>query len=213
MRKLHETGFNALGLDKKVDGLAVSVLKILTKGPSPSCLLWHDDHFDETLRDLLRANRELWVTWLSASPVKVSQQDRHEFGDRLYGLGWGLPTLTDGQVWEDQLAWRRGCIERFVKHAQLPATVRPDWSLMEAPETPEHIIACYICALAGSGPEESWAQRFRQEVEYWRGRPDGRDLPELDWSRDSTDIGRLKDFLRISGTLVTGQAVVRLAGK
>jgi len=59
-------------------------------------------------------------------------------------------------------------MQRFLEHVARTDTCSPDWSLLEAPTIPEHIIACHLCALAAVEPDPSWRDGFELEAEHLR---------------------------------------------
>lgn len=101
----------------------------------------------------------------------------------------------------------RACFDRFV--AELRGSQKLDFTLLE-PQLPEHVLACYVCALGGVPPRDDWKSGFENEVGYWRygkGR-DGKDT-ELRWN-DRADLAKLRAFLAATQGLVNQPAPVPL---
>jgi len=70
------------------------------------------------------------------------------------------------------------------------------WSLLE-PQCPEHVLACYLCALTSVSPDSSWKNEFENEISYF---VKVRSISsKLTWD-NSTDMLKLREFLKATGT-------------
>jgi hypothetical protein len=117
-------------------------------------------------------------------------------GGRLRLLDWGM---TDSHDLSAQPRWKQDRFTRFVE-AVLQSHEEPPWSILVAPVPPEHIVACYLCSLAGIPPEGQWKTGFEEEVSYWAH--ERKAAPALNWNdNDQTDGHKLRQFLVEIGEL------------
>lgn len=97
----------------------------------------------------------------------------------------------------------QACFSRFLKDLATN-NGRPNWALLEpdARRLPEHVLACYVCAIGGIPTVDAWKIGFEDEVEYWV-RTVGIAL-KLSWEEDRNNADRLHAFLAETQTLLEG---------
>ena len=100
-----------------------------------------------------------------------------------------------------QPAWKRRRLESFLT-AVAAADTEPPWGILHAPRIPEHIIACYLCALGEVPPAEDWQAGFVEEVEYL-GSEGISDL--ISWEKHRADGEALRSTLLAAGNVVVGR--------
>lgn len=188
--RIGEGGFKLLGLDEALDRRVPTCDELA----GPSLLLWHGRP-DRAVKDLLKGKTDLWILCAGKAPVLL--QDDGAADGRSHGLPWGLSK----ESWQTQ-KWQRDRMKEFVESAQLCETGPPDWSLLAPPQVPEHVIACYLCALADVLPESVWQAGFEDEVEYWKSQ-EVQSVPQ--WNRGRPNAEILRKFLRGVGALVEGR--------
>lgn len=195
LSKCGQTGFTELGLNPGLDSFALVEQNIAQGGPA---LLVYHGAPSAAVEKLLQGRTELWLLCVSADPVAVGPERTRRFKGRLYGLPWGWPDLrTDlHEDWKHLPKWQRECVRRFIENARMADVGQPKWELLLPPSVPEHVLACYLCALAGMAINPSWEEGFDQEVSAWG--------QQLSWDADRTDKERLLAFLRAAGSLPEG---------
>ncbi len=154
------------GLDDALDGCAPPVL-----------LLFHGQR--KRTGELLRRHERLHVVHIKSSLHRYGGLGRRE-----HELEFAVPSLRGGGRWERQAAEVKSRLRRFVESFRRG---RPDWTLLEGPTVPEHLIACYVTALAGGEAPSGWRRGFEREAAALDG---GR------WSwAQRRDAGRMRELL------------------
>ena len=113
---------------------------------------------------------------------------RHRYGDlrdREREFEFAVPSLRGAGRWRRQADEVRDRLRRFVESFRRG---RPDWTLIEAPAAPEHLVACYLTALAGREAPSGWRRDFEREAAAMAS-------GGLSWEQRG-DAGRMREFLR-----------------
>lgn len=154
-------------------------------------VLWHGHSQDIRLIAWLEDTPGAFVLFLGTGPAVVPRVIRDRFGSQVEGLPWGLADL---QNWEPHLPWKRRRLKNFVNDWRSRSTGAPLWQLLVPPLLPEHVLACYLCALAGVTVRPDWSSGFEEEVEYWIAER-GASVVGPEWHEPFPDQGQLRQFL------------------
>ena len=171
-------------------------------------LMWHfwpDDRLKAVLEKSEKYEKNVWVLFVGQGPPPKSWlNDIANWQSRACLLKYGVPGIDPEreEAWEQQRPWIRRRFEEFVAAVDSQVSGPPPWHLLDPPSAPEHVIACYLCAIAGGDPQSSWAEGFEEEVGYWATkRTEHTMVPRLDWDTDNADSDKLRAFLRAVGVL------------
>ena len=161
----------SFGLDDKLGGEGLAALGIhapdrlpnagrrtldhaLDGSTPPVLLLFHGPR--TRTDDLLRRHAGLHVLHVRST--------RHRYGtlrDREREFAFAVPSLPGEGRWARQAGEVRDRLRRFVESFRRG---RPDWALLDAPAVPEHLVACYLAALAGREAPAEWRRGFEREA-------------------------------------------------
>jgi len=198
-------GFNDLGLSHNRDSV-VGLEESLHDGRS-GLLLYHGRPDEEVVR-LLTACRNLSVLCVSSDRVQIPEELTNRFRPRLHALPWPWPDLRRDldEKWTDTPAWRRDRLKAFLAQAREErGSATPDWTVLEPPVT-DALIACYLCTLTGTSPEESWKGAFDEQASYGAAMLQYRmPAPTFDSAVTSQGARQLRDFLLALGHLQEGR--------
>jgi len=170
----------------------------------PTLLIWHGG-YGPKLKLFLNAASNRYVLMIGTSIANVSDDTPpgREFPLRLRSF-----KLAHVKYWQEHPEWKRKALENFCKATKDQNEGAPPWKLLGPPLVPEHVLACYFCALAGVDPEEAWATGFKDEVDQAL---DARNVStRLDWTKDRKNREMLREFLVSVGPLAktsAGQAI------
>ena len=184
----------SFGLDGKFGGEGLAALGIDADDRLPNARRGLDDALDDCAPpvlllfhgqrnrtgDLLRRHEKLHVVH-----VKSSLHRYGGLGDREHELEFAVPSLRGGGRWKRQPAEVKSRLRRFVESFRRG---QPDWTLLEAPTVPEHVIACYLTALAGGEAPNGWRRGFEREAAAVDG-------GQWSWA-ERRDAGRMRELLR-----------------
>ncbi len=114
---------------------------------------------------------------------------------RTHGLDF---PLRNHEAWDPHPTAYRRRLSDFLRNAADPERSTPNWELLALPKVPEHLIACYLAALAGRSRDlvrDGWKEAFQDEVECLQ-RTAGREArsAELTWD-DRSDAEKVGGFL------------------
>lgn len=174
-------GLAALGIgadDRLPNGRGRSLDDALAGCEGSVLLLYHGPR--NRTDDLLQKHGRLHVLHVKTT--------RHRYGDlrdREREFEFAVPSLTGDGRWERQTHEVRDRLRRFVESFRRG---RPDWNLTEAPAAPEHVLACYLAALAGREAPAGWRRDFEREAAAVAS-------GGLSWEQRG-DAGRMREFLR-----------------
>jgi len=157
-------------------------------------VVWHGD-FGDGLRRFLTADaqRHVLVIGEGVVPINDHEPPGREFPGRLRSF-----KLTAVRSWGEHPAWKRATLTSFFRAVRHEDVTIPPWMLLIPPVAPEHVLACYLCSVAGMQPEPLWVKGFGEEVSYWTTERNVN--PILDWD-DRTNKEKLKEFLAAVGAL------------
>lgn len=120
-------------------------------------------------------------------------------------------TLPDGNFYDRALRVDDPTDERFaVVFARFREAMaregKPNWDLLEDdPQlVPEHVLACYLCAVAGlpeSDIPSEWKNGFEREVAYWAKEASNEKLLTLTWEHRGS-VEELHLFLKAMRAIV-----------
>lgn len=197
--KLGNDGLSALGIEIAASGFH--------GGEQPCVLIWHGQ--PDEVEQVLQANPATWV--LCVSSGAIANRDiaglESRFPGRIRGLTWGLRSGDRKFVWRElnrTQRWKVYRLQQFIAAASSQTDGPPPWQLLRPPRVPEHVLASYLCALAGEIPDGSWEAGFTAEVNYWR--VEERVSVSLAWS-DRHHTTRLRSFLASSQVILSGSRI------
>jgi hypothetical protein len=171
--------------------------------PGTALLIWHGRPWD--LPDELTRNPGLWVLVIGTVPTPEKELSTLGLlGSRVWTLPWGIHSFEareDRTPWDAQPGWKRILIERFVEQTNSLRDGPPPWNLLAPPRAPEHVLACFLCLIAGTQPDPSWSKGFEEEISYWGA--ESRAGALLNWDEDSRDREKLYKFLFAVGALAS----------
>ena len=162
-------------------------------------LLLYHGHYgpsSKSFRDLHNKHAGLHTLFIGTNSM-----DHHVANSELpraVGLAVGVDNL---QAWDRHPKAVRKRLEALVRHAADSNVDAPDWTLIEFPSVPEHLIACYLADLAGK-PElvqRDWRRPFEDEVDWLRREHEMNG--QLTWN-DRTDANKIGAFLREAQAVV-----------
>jgi hypothetical protein len=190
-----------LSLDYK-EGLARLELE-----SGPILAVWHGDYGDG-LKRFLQADSQRYVLVVGNGVAEIND---HEFpGNECPGhlRSFRLESISS---WQEHPAWKREALTRFFNKSRQEGVSVPPWTVLIPPVAPEHVVACYLCCLAGIDPEPAWAKGFEEELSYWITERKVNPVPN--WDRDRADKETLRAFLVAVGMLQgadSGRSDVRI---
>ena len=176
-------GLAALGIDAddRLPNARRGLDDALENCAPPVLLLFHGQR--RRTGDLLRRHEGLHVVHIKSSLHRYGG-----LGDREHELKFAVPSLRGGGRWQRQPDEVKSRLCGFVESFRRG---RPDWALLEAPTVPEHLIACYLTALAGGEAPTGWRHGFEREAASV-------DARRLSWE-ERGDARRMRELLRRAG--------------
>ena len=179
---------------REVANLGATRREIRAIGNEPILLLFHGLPANYAELRALHLERDGLYT-LFVSSVRSGPEVAVSGLERVGGLDFEVASLGN---WEGHSARVRRTMAAFVQCAADPKSTEPQWDLLKRPAAPEHVIACYLAALADRSSDlvrDGWRQDFEDEVEGMQRESRRGATCQLTWG-DRTDASKLGDFLR-----------------
>ena len=169
-------------------GNELDIPEIKVEDPDPNqrfLVVWHEMLDIEDVRSLRERWPKIQFLLIATGPTQKGVDSKVSIDDHawIHGLSWGLPNLQGNEHWcKVNPRWKTSRIREFVRVVKKSDYEIP-WHILEPPKVPEHILACYLCAIGGVDVDkvpDGWQGGFEDESSYWHSQ--AVDFPALSWA-------------------------------